>query len=405
MKQSRVFFLIFFVLISSAHSLSILCEGKTNDINASENAKFEVEIKQDEKGIFKNFGPFYRATIKYFFSTGTSYTGIDLSDSVSTYLNKIVFKGSLAEKRNLTFELDQTGMVKNVVMNYDSKIINQPVQCEISGDLPARPVCPTEAEKELFLLKAIRASDLDLVQTALDCGANVNLADINGCTPLMFAIEPTCGQNTSSSYRSLYSKTPKVLDLLVSSGAYVDTLDAHKENALIKAAKMGVADVYETFIALDADFNTQDELGNTALMYAVKNGDSRVVDQILEGNPDRKIRNALGKTAFDIAGESQRKEIVDLVRIADLEIVVEGKPDGTCSLSKIEVRQGQVADLKLKATDKMFKFTSVDLGIELMADRNGFAKKTIAFDKKGKFKFSCGFHGVGKPTAGSFVIE
>lgn len=405
MKQGSIFFLIIFVLISSAHSLSILCEGKTNDKNAGENAKFELEIKKDENKLFKNFRPFYRSTIKYFFSTGTSYTGIDLSDSVSTYLNKIVFKGSLAEKRNLTFEFDQAGIVKNVVMNYDSKIIGQPIQCEISGDLPARPTCAADSKKELFLLEAIKAADLDLIKTAIDCGANVNLADRNGCTPLMFAVEPTCGQSPSNSYRSLYPKTPKVLDLLVSSGAYVDTLDARKENALIKAAKMGAVDVYETFIALEADFNAQDELGNTALMYAVKNGDSRVVDQILEGNPDRKIKNAQGKTAFDIASEYQRKEITDLVRIADLEIVVEGKTDGTCSLSKIEVKQGQVADLKLKATDKMFKFTSVDLGIELMADRNGFAKKTIAFDKKGKFKFSCGLHGVGKPTTGSFIIE
>ncbi len=405
MKLKSVFFFLFFFVISIAHSMEIRCVGKTNDVSASENAKFELEIKTDKNPIFRDMGVFYRSTIKYFYSKNTSYTGIDLSEKISTYLNKIVFKGSIANKRNLTFEFDQNNSIKSAVLNYDSKIINQPVECEIDGNMPMRPSCPIDSEKQAYLLKAINASDLDIIQTAIDCGANVNQADSNGCTPIMYTVEPTCGKNESRTYRSLLSKTPQILDLLTSNGAFVDTVDSRKETALIKAAKMGVTDVYETFIGLEANFDSQDEVGNTALMYAVESGDKRVVEQVLEGNPDRKIKNNAGNTALDLAKILQRSEIVDLVRIADVAIVIEGKSNGACVPEKVNLKQGQVVDLTLKATDKMFKLTAPNLGIEMMADRNGLTKKTIVFDKKGNFKFSCGFHGVGKPTLGSFEIE
>lgn len=395
------------ILFSSQFSVAqvISCTGMTNDIHASENVKFLLEIKKDKSPIFNNFGPFYKSSIKYFYSTGTSFTGIDISDRVSTKLNKVVFNGSLASSRNLTFKYNSDDTIQTVTMNYDDRIINQPLECEISGIFPARPVCTEDIDKTKSLIQAIKSSDIDSIETTIECGANVNLVDKNGCTPLMFALDSMCGEVNPIHYTSPFAKITQVLDTLTSNGAFVNTTDKQGETPLIKASKMNISNVYDTFIALEADFDAQDKLGNTALMYAVLNGNDQVVEQLLEGNPDRRLKNKAGKTAYDLAKQWQKESIVDLVRIADTSVLIQGKDDGTCSPLQINLKQGQVVDLTLKATDKMFKLDSTALGLDLMADRNSTSKRTFSLENKGSFKFTCGFHGANMPSEGVIVVQ
>lgn len=388
-----------------AQAQVISCTGMTNDVNASENVKFLVEIKKDKSPITKDFGPFYKSTIKYFYSTNTSFTGLDIADHVSAKINKITFNGSVSSARNLTFNYNTDGTIQNVVMNYDDRIMNQPLECEISGSLPARPVCTEDIDKTKSLIQAIKSSDLDSIETTIECGANVNLVDKNGCTPLMFALDSTCGEINPIHYTSPFAQTAQILDTLTSNGAFVNTADKQGETPLIKASKMNIANVYDTFIALEADFDAQDKLGNTALMYAVLNGNDQVVAQLLEGNPDRRLKNKSGKTAYDLAKQWQKESIIDLVRIADTSVLIQGKDDGTCSPLQINLKQGQVVDLTLKATDKMFKLDSAILGLDIMADRNSTSKRTFALENKGSFKFTCGFHGSNKPSEGVIVVQ
>ncbi len=395
--------ILFLSQLSKAQAIS--CTGITNDINASENVKFLVEIKKDKSPITKNFGPFYKSTIKYFYSTNTSFTGLDIAEHVSAKINKIIFNGSLSSSRNLTFNYNPDGTIQNVVMNYDDRIINQQLECEISGALPARPVCTEETDKTKSLIQAIKSSDIDSIETALECGANVNQVDKNGCTPLMFALDSACGELNPIRYTSPFAQTTKILDTLTSNGAFINTTDAQGETPLIKASKMNIPNVYDTFIALEADFDAQDKLGNTALMYAVLNGNDQVVEQLLEGNPDRRLKNINAKTAYDLAKQWQKESVIDLVRIADTSVLIQGKDDGTCSPLQINLKQGQVVDLTLQATDKMFKLESATLGLDIMADRKSTSKKTFALENKGSFKFTCGFHGANKPSEGVFIIQ
>ena len=375
MKLALVFTITLLTSLASIGQV-INCTGQTNDVNAGENIKFLVEIKKDKSPITKNFGPFYKATIKYFFSTNTSYTGLDITERVSTKLNKITFFGGLEKARNLTLNYNADNTLKNAVMNYDQKIINQPVNCEVSGQLPARPVCSENVDQAKQLIQAVKSANIDAIETTIECGANVNQVDKNGCTPIMFAVDSTCGEENPIRYTSPFAKTSLVLDTLAMNGAFVDTADNRGETALIKAAKMNIENVYETFVALESNFDAQDKLGNTALMYAVLNGSESVVEQILDGNPDRRLKNNSGQTAFDIARQWQKESITDLVRIADTSVLIEGNDDGTCSPLKIILKAGQVIDLTLIATDKMFKLDSPALELDLMADRGSEDKKT-----------------------------
>ncbi len=389
--------------ISAAQVIS--CTGVTNAINTSENIKFQIDIRKDKNPIFNNFGPLYKSTIKYFYSTNVSFTGLDIGEHVSTKINKIIFNGSIGASRNLTFNYKPDGSIQNVIMNYDDRIINQVLECEISGVLPVRPVCTEDINKTKSLIEAIKASDIDLIETTIECGANVNQVDKNGCTPLMIALEPSCGEINPIQYNSPFTKIDQVLDTLINSGAFVNTADLEGETPLIKAAKMNIPNIYNTFIALEADFDAQDRLGNTALMYAVLNGNADIIQQLLDGSPDRGLKNKSGQTAYDIAKQLQKESIIDLVRIADTSVVIQGKDDGTCSPLQITLKEGQVVDLTLKATDKMFKLDSSGLGLDIMADRNSTSKKTFSIDSKGKFKFTCGFHGANKPSEGVITVQ
>ncbi len=394
------------LLAITANAQSILCEGITNDVNASENVKFELEIKKDKNPLYKDFAPFYKVTVKYFFSTGKSFTGMDIAEKVTAKTNKITFTGSLPAVRNLTFSYNPDGSLLSTLMNYDTTIINQPVQCEGALVFPSRPVCSSEKDKTLEFLKAIKYSnDISEVENAIECGAEINKADKNGCTPIMFAIEATCGENNSVPYLSPFRKTSLIVDTLASNGAFINVADKKGETPLIKAAKLNTPDIYDTFIALEAEFDAQDSLGNTALMYAAHNGDEGSIQQLLEGNPDRKIKNKAGQTAFDIAKSRGKESVMDLVRIADTSISIEGKDDGTCSPLQIELKLGQVVDISLKATDKMFKFDSKSLGLEIMADRNSSTKRTFSANTAGQFKFTCGFHGANNLSEGTITIK
>ncbi|MBY0413746.1 MAG: cupredoxin domain-containing protein, partial [Bdellovibrionales bacterium] len=122
-------------------------------------------------------------------------------------------------------------------------------------------------------------------------------------------------------------------------------------------------------------------------------------------NPDRRLKNKNGETAFDLAKHWQKDAVVDLVRIPDTTVMVKGNDDGTCSPLEIKLSKGQVVELILTATEKMFKLESDDLNLDLMADRNSSVSQIISPDGEGEFKFTCGLHGSSNPSVGKIIIK
>lgn len=401
-----VFLMATFFIVGSAQAEIITCTGRTNDPNTTAmNFELEVEGKPDRYG----FGlVFYNAVIAYKTPSGSILKqGFDVDGKVRKRLKKISYTGS-NQSNYLELNFSSDDSLESAFLNHSLAGFDRlPVNCEVYGDLPVRPVCTENIDKQKPLLQAIRNSnDLDLIETTIECGAEVNKVDKNGCSPLMLALDEVCGQENPTRFGSTVGGvSAQIVDLLVSNGAFVGLADKYGETALIKAARANFSDVYSTFIAAEADFDAQDNLGNTALMYAAYNGDDWVVQQILEGNPDRRIKNKKGQTAFDIAKHWQRNSVLDLVRIPDLEIMVEGKDDGTCSPLQMNFKRGQVVEMTLKATKKMFKLDSKKLGVDLMADGNGSARKIFVAEKKGIFPFTCGYHGANQSSQGSITID
>ena len=278
---------------------------------------------------------------------------------------------------------------------------NIKVKCDISGNLPKPPACPSNPSKALLSAMGT-AEELDDLEFLLQCGADANILNSRKCTPLMLAIDPECypdGGNAS------IGDTHALINLFLENGAFVDLQDVKGETALMKAIKNGLQGPYTSFLAAEADFNLRDKAGNTALIHAAFGGNKWIIEDVLDGNPDRRARNRSGQTAYDVAKQWYGQDVADLVRVPDTTVTVSGKPDGTCNPLSIEFPMGKTVEIVLVATEKMFKMDSRSLGIDLMADRSSSAKQVMVPSTRGTFKFTCGFHGSASPSEGTILVK
>jgi uncharacterized protein len=115
------------------------------------------------------------------------------------------------------------------------------------------------------LLNAARDGDMGKVEQLLGRGADINSRDINGWTPLMFAVG---------------SSHSKLTRLLLERGAAV---------------------------------NGQTKQGLTPLMKATLHNNSEILSLLLGKGADVNLRNAEGKTALDTAKDKGHKEAIELL--------------------------------------------------------------------------------------------
>ena len=111
---------------------------------------------------------------------------------------------------------------------------------------------------------AAEKGNMDVVMFLIENGANVNVADVNGNTPLVFIINK--------------AGNLKVIQRLLEKGARV---------------------------------NVQNRTGETALMYAAWHGHSAVVQLLLENRADVTLKNRQGRTALTLAESKGHQEIVE----------------------------------------------------------------------------------------------
>ena len=116
---------------------------------------------------------------------------------------------------------------------------------------------------------AAEKGNIDVAMFFVENGANVNVADANGNTPLVFIINKT--------------GNPKVIRRLLEKGASV---------------------------------NAQNRTGETALMYAAWHGYSAIVQLLLENHADVTLKNKQGNTALTLAESKGHQEIVEMLKAA-----------------------------------------------------------------------------------------
>ncbi len=120
----------------------------------------------------------------------------------------------------------------------------------------------------------------------LAAGADVNLAAVDGVTPLMTAA--VNGQ--AGMARQLLDK-----------GANVAALDRVQKNAMTYAAGTGHTEIVMLLMAKGVDPNALYNNDLTALMWAAGYGKTATVKALLAAGANPRLRDNRGKTAADIA--------------------------------------------------------------------------------------------------------
>ena len=131
------------------------------------------------------------------------------------------------------------------------------------------------------LLTAVVAGKAESVKALIAAGADVNVTDSKGMTPLILAV---------------FLDNENCVEVLIAGHADVNAKETHLGNtALMTAAKTGNAGILKALIAARADVNAKDKEGWTALM---KTHDAGIIKVLRAAGADVNAKNNIGLTAL-----------------------------------------------------------------------------------------------------------
>ncbi len=168
------------------------------------------------------------------------------------------------------------------------------------GAIGREPAEPEEvAALDPLLIKAVKSGMVKYVKQVLDRGANINSADRNGTTALMWAV---------------IGRHPEIVELLLTRGASPDLVNRDDYTALTYAASNGDLEIARVLVNSKADVNHVNGYGNTPLSLAIMNRHVPIVELLVEHNVDiNYARRGLGGPALMLAIERGLKDIVKLL--------------------------------------------------------------------------------------------
>lgn len=152
---------------------------------------------------------------------------------------------------------------------------------------------------ETMLQDAICKGEDAAVRELIDDGADVQLTNVRGQTPLHLAA---------------LTDNVEVVRMLVSGGANVDGAEpAEQMRPLHNCAINGCLQVCECLLQHGADMNVANRQGDTPLHLAARHGRADIVRLLLDFHADHSIENAAGQTAAQLAGKKGHAHIVELI--------------------------------------------------------------------------------------------
>ena len=174
------------------------------------------------------------------------------------------------------------------------------------------------------LMDAVSKGDLEAVKKLVQDGADINICDSNGYSPLLwsaimkqpeiFGFLKLKGAKTDIFIESAAGNTESVRQF-IRDRVDINAINRHGHRALMLAAHQGHIATVEALIESGADIDaTHTVSGNTALIGAAFQGEKAMVELLIRLGADKLKTNLQGKTAYDIAVQAGRTEIAELLK-------------------------------------------------------------------------------------------
>lgn len=104
------------------------------------------------------------------------------------------------------------------------------------------------------------------------------------------------------------------INVLLSDGVNIDTVDQEGNTPLMVAAQIGNPRIVDIILSHKADVNKQNNMGETALMIAAKTGQLEIVEKLVSHNANILTRNINGNTAVTLASKFGHNKIVSFLK-------------------------------------------------------------------------------------------
>ena len=133
-----------------------------------------------------------------------------------------------------------------------------------------------QADGTTALVWAVHRDDLETAKLLISAGGNVNVATVYGVTSLSLACT---NRNTA------------MVETLLAAGANANAAQVTGETPLMTCARTGNADAVKLLLARGADVNARESKGQTALMWAAAEQHATVVKALVEAKADVNARS------------------------------------------------------------------------------------------------------------------
>ncbi|MHC4155523.1 MAG: ankyrin repeat domain-containing protein [Planctomycetota bacterium] len=161
-------------------------------------------------------------------------------------------------------------------------------------------------DNEPPLLKALNGRQTDMVVLLVDRGADFDIKDNRGFTPLHCAAQ---------------SGQTEIAELLIARGASVEVTDRIGHTPLHTAAEGGQHDIVVLLLAQRANVNAENRMGRTPLHVAAKTGHTDVVDILIAQGADVNARDkGAGRTPLHYAAAQAHSGVATLLLAKGAEV-------------------------------------------------------------------------------------
>jgi ankyrin repeat protein len=215
---------------------------------------------------------------------------------------------SYGDKEFLEYLLSKKGLELNEIDEDGNSIMQHP-QVEqddrLAQDILLAGADPTllNAKGEPYLFKtALRGKDAkDIVNVALECGANVNAQTINGNT-IMMELVVKASKLTAKEDFSLRQSFLMTVEKMLEFGGDINAVDANGESGLFNSVRIRDISLVKFLLDHGIDPNIQNIHGDIVLEMLVYDGLKYVdmVKLLLAAGIDPKIKNKDGVSAYEI---------------------------------------------------------------------------------------------------------